>query len=331
VKRGPDPKTIYRIARSYYKDGLSQDEISKREGFSRSQVSRLIDKARAMGMVRIELVPPVEPRSAELAAIERSLGLQRVVVAPLRASERRDGAAVARAIAAAAADYVPDAIAGRKVVGLGWGRTLYETSEQLPDGLEGDAERRFVPLVGTSGDEDPNLQINTIIDRFSSKFRSRGLFVNAPAVREKVGALSRIERERMATLREIWDQVEAAVVGLGAPPVESSGFIAELPQSARDELAARGAVGDMLGQFFLEDGAVIEIEDGYERLAFDLARLRSLERVICLAGGAAKVRGIVAAAKAGYITDLVTDEATAAALFGLVSGSRGAAGRRRRA
>lgn len=322
MKRGPDPKTIYRIARYYYKDELSQDEISKREGFSRSQVSRLIDKARDMGMVRIELVPPAEPRSEEIGAIEKALGLKRVIVAPGRPSPQGGGLAVARTIAAASADEVADAIAGCKVVGIGWGRTLYAVSEQLPEGRSDGIERRFVPLVGISGDEDPSLQINTIIDRFSAKHKGRGLFVNAPAVREKVGELPRIERERMATLRDLWDAVEVAIVGLGAPPVNSSGFIAELPESTRAELAERGAVGDILGQFFLADGSVIEIGDGYERLAFDLQRLRSLERVLCLAGGGAKVAGIAAAARAGYITDLVTDEATASALYGLVTRSR---------
>jgi len=324
MKRGPDPRTIFRIACRYYQDGLSQDEIARREGFSRSQVSRLVDKAREMGMVKIELVPPAEPGSEEIAAIEERLGLERVTVAPLRSSMREDGAAIARAIAEAAADRLPEAIAGFRVVGVGWGRTVYAASERLADQDVGE-ERRFVPLVGISGDDDPNLQINTIIDRFSAKFKSRGLFVNAPAVRERIGVLGRIERERMATLRELWDAVEAAIIGLGDPPTSSIGFLAELPGSMRDALRDSGAVGDILGQFFLADGSVVDIGDGYERLSFDLARLRALKRVLCLAGGPDKAAGIAAAARAGYITDLYTDEATARALYELVSGDRGTA------
>jgi DNA-binding transcriptional regulator LsrR (DeoR family) len=324
MKRGPDSTTIYRIARRYYKDGLSQEEIAKREGFSRSQVSRLVDKAREMGMVRIELVPPSQPRSDEIAAIEAGLCLKRVIVAPLRSPRRDDGMAIASAIAATAADSLPDAIGGFHVVGVGWGRTVYAASERLAD-QDGSDERRFVPLIGISGDDDPNLQINTIIDRFSAKFRSRGLFVNAPAVREEGGTPTRIERERMAALRELWDAVEVAIIGLGDPPAQSSGFIAELPALTRDALCESGAVGDILGQFFLADGSVVDTPDGYERLSFDLERLGSLERVLCLAGGAGKVAGIAAAARAGYITDLYTDEATATALYSLVSGARGTA------
>ena len=326
MKRGPDPATIFRIARLYYKDELSQDEIAAREGFSRSQVSRLVDKAREMGMVRIELVPPPEPMADEAAAARKALRLRSLTIAP--APPQAEGAALARAIAAAAADLVADAIGESRVVGLGWGRSVYAASElATPRDLPG--ERRFVPLVGISGDEDPSLQINTIIDRFSVKFRGRGLFVNAPAVRERGAALPRIERERIANLKESWKAVRTAIVGLGDPPSLSSNFIAELPRSSRESLCGSGAVGDILGQFFLEDGRVLPVDEGYERLAMDLPALASIDRVLCLAGGPGKARGIAAAARAGYITDLVTDEATARELSALARRAAGPGAKRR--
>ena len=51
-----DSLLIYNIAKYYYKDGLEQDEIARRIGISRSQVSRLLDKARRMGIVQFKIV-----------------------------------------------------------------------------------------------------------------------------------------------------------------------------------------------------------------------------------------------------------------------------------
>lgn len=315
MKPGPDPTTIYRIARDYYRNGLSQEEIGRQEGFSRSQISRLIDKAKDMGMVRIELVPPSDFRSEELvASLERELGLRKVILAPLGNQGDHDSSLIARAIATAAADYLPGVIRDYAAVGLGWGRTVYATSEQLAYVPES-TDHYFLPLVGISGDDNPNLQINTIIDRFSAKFKGRGLFVNIPAVREKGAGLGKIEQERLANLREHWHEVEVAVIGLGDPPRNSSNLITEFPDSYRTRLCASDVCGDILSQFFFADGRVFRSGDEYERLAFDIEKLPSLGRVICLAGGPGKVKGIAAAARARYFTDLVTDESTALKLY----------------
>lgn len=309
MKPGPDQMTIYRIARSYYRDNLSQDEIALREGFSRSQVSRLLDKAKEMGIVRIEVVPPTSAHIKELElAIQKKLGLRRLCIAPLGAA--MDDSMLSRVIATAAADFIDSAIGTSKVVGIGWGRTVYMASELLPYHAS-ESSAYFVPLTGISGDDNPNLQINTIIDHFSSKFRARGLFINSTAVRGRGAPIDHIEKERIANLRKVWRDVRLAIVGLGVPPVESENLIAELPAQYRRELSSSTVCGDILGQFFYSDGSLFPSEMDCEQLAFDIRDLRKLDRVICLAGGREKTEGIIAAARAGYITDLVIDEQSA--------------------
>ena len=49
---------VYRVAKSYYLDNLSQIEIAKRENISRSTVSRLLERARDSGVVCIEIKTP---------------------------------------------------------------------------------------------------------------------------------------------------------------------------------------------------------------------------------------------------------------------------------
>ena len=317
MKIGPDSSTIYRIARYYYAEGLSQEEIAVKEGFSRSQISRLIDRARELGFVKISLVPPADLHTGELAReLMDALHLRSVIVVPVRNKAGADE--ITAAIATRAADYLVGILGEFKVVGLGWGQTIYRTAELLPRGSGKGSGPFFVPLIGTSGDDNPNLQINTIIDRFSTSFRSSGLFVNIPSVRERGAPLSKIEEKRISMLTERWNTVEAAVVGLGAPPANSPNLIDELPQGYKEELKNSLSCGDILAHFFAPDGTLFKSQYDYELLAFDIKRLSGLKRSICLAGGPGKHEGIVAAARSGYMSDLVTDEQTAAAMLKLI-------------
>ena len=144
--------------------------------------------------------------------------------------------------------------------------------------------------------------------------------MNIPSVREKGAPLSKIEEKRISMLIERWNRVEAAVVGLGAPPANSPSLIDELPQGYKEELKNSMSCGDILAHFFAPDGALFRSHYDYELLAFDIQRLRGLKRSICLAGGPGKHEGIVAAARSGYISDLITDEQTAGAMLKLIKG-----------
>jgi len=310
MKTGPDISTIYRIARYYYADGLSQEEIAAKEGFSRSQISRLIERAKALGLIKITIVPPASQHTEELSEmLVEKLGLRTAIVVPVRKSSPQEE--ITKAVATRAADFLSEELPSFKVVGIGWGKTVYETAMLLPRRAEQAAKPFFVPLIGLSGDTNPNLQINTIIDRFSTSFQSKGLFVNLSSVRDKGSALSGIEEQRIHTLRDYWSKVEVAVVGLGTTPSSSVSLIDELPERYKDELKKSASCGDILAQFFDEKGTIFHSEHEYDLLAFDIYGLPCLRRSICLAGGELKARGIIAAAKARFISDLITDEQTA--------------------
>src|SRR5580693_162901 len=63
---------LLRAAWFYYKDELTQDEIAKRLSLSRASVGRLLDRARRVGLVSIQL------NAEYLDAFELSAELRRV-------------------------------------------------------------------------------------------------------------------------------------------------------------------------------------------------------------------------------------------------------------
>ncbi|HWQ58907.1 MAG TPA: sugar-binding domain-containing protein [Clostridia bacterium] len=314
MTKKPELTLLYTIARSYYIDKLSQSQIAEMENISRSQISRLLDRAEKLGIVNIDVSLPEDPDLSEMAeSVTKLLGLREVIVAPLDGGAD-DPAAIAEAISVAAAQYLPRALKGTKTVGLGWGKTMYNMSLRLSYRNLGD-ERVYVPLVGMSGTSNPYLQINTIVDRVAERHRARSYFVSVPAFRELSSPFSEIEEQRMATLEQYWAHLDAAVIGLGRPPQSGGLFVDEISERCSAEVASCGAVGDILSYFFHPNGSMYHFGHAYRQVAFDIRRLHRVRKVICLAGGPDKIEGIAAAARLKYFNSLVTDSVTAKTFY----------------
>lgn len=306
-----DYTMLYRIAKYYYQDKLSQSEIAQREHLSRPHISRLLDKARECGIVQINIVFPEEMQSSKIRKeLIEGLGIEDALIAFVPGETKPSSAKISMNIATAAAQKLPSLLKGCKTVGVGWGRTVYETSRQLPFSDE-NGKATFVPLIGISGEDSPYLQINTILDRFAEKFGAESFYTNIPAIRENDIKLSEIEEMRYARLQQYWDKLDAAVIGLGIPPQEGKFLISEVSQEYKQMMARSNTIGDILCQFFYADGRVIDFKSYYEQFSFPVHKLRYIDKVICLAGGEAKVEGIITAARNGFYKTLVTDNVTA--------------------
>lgn len=314
MTKKPELTLLYSIARSYYIDKLSQSQIAEMENISRSQISRLLDRAEKLGIVNISVSMPEDPDLSELAeSVTKLLGLREVIVAPVE-GEAVSRSEIAETIAVTAAQYLPRALKNCKTVGLGWGMTMYGMSLRLSYRNMGD-ERLYVPLVGMSGASNPYLQINAIVDRVAERHRARSYFVSVPAFKERTSAFTEMEEQRIQTLENHWSHLDAAVLGLGEPPHTGGLFLEEINEPYASEVAASEAVGDVLSYFFRRDGTVYDFGRGYRQVAFDVRRLHRVRKVICLAGGPEKIDGILAAARLGYINALVTDSVTARAFY----------------
>jgi len=79
-------------------------------------------------------------------------------------------------------------------------------------------------------------------------------------------------------------------------------------------LAERGAVGDICLRYFDAQGQPVLEEDEEFVVSVALPKLRSIHRVLGLAGGQNKVQAIRGALKGGYLDILITDLDTAQAL-----------------
>lgn len=325
-QRGTDADELRQMVRCvqlYYRAQRHQNAIARELGMSSSKVSRLLKRAFAEGVVRVEIELPKRPR-LEAALVER-FRLRDAVVIPL--GEPRD---VKEDLGMAAARYFEKVAADGARVGLSCGYTLYYVIRAL-------RERRFrdlelYPLSAESTLELVDLFPNTLVGMMAAKYRPHVRAYALPA--QVLGSLAEVrpQRQRLLRNREVRqiytaaNNVAIALVGVGFIGEATPGFcsLAEFYGVSVRRLRALGVVGEINYHPFDRNGEIVdrkELRPLTQRvLAVPPARLRELSAeygklVIAVAGGPDKREAILGALRGRFANVLVTDEDTAEAIL----------------
>lgn len=305
-------QVMLRAARLYYEDGLTQQQVANELGVSRPQVSRLLTRARAEGIIRITIVDPFATFEEIEARLAETFGLRQAAVT---AGEGLSGEPLRRRIGLAAAGYLRRTLQDGLRVGVGWGRTLRATVEAFDD--ERQLAIHAVPLIGGMGQVSPSFQVNDLARRMAEAFGGTWQAFYAPAfVGDPQARDVLLCHPDVKIVMETWDSLDVALVGIGhfAFHRQSSMFFAEyMDQALLRELEERGAVGDLCGRFFDVQGEQCIRESGV--IGISLEQLRALDHVVGIAGGEEKVAAILGALRGGYLSVLVTDTVTAQAVL----------------
>lgn len=301
-----DTNLFYAVAVMYYEDGLNQEEISKRLNLSRPVISRILSKAQECGIVKITVRKP-EPIENLAGLLEQSLGLNKVYVAPNANTTKDCSEARVNTISDYASQIVISELRNSKNIGVGWGLTIYKTMMRMVEKQVTDFSHahNVVPIVGSVGVREVQYQVNIIVSLLSHVLGGSVFFYNSAE------ASNKNFKEKYKDLFEIWDNLDAAVFGLGASPETQKIPFGEINKmNPRDLLGSKNAVGDVLGRYFTKDG-MIDSNWGKGYLGLSIEKLKTVPKKICICGGREKVDSIRTAAKLGLYNVLITDAKTA--------------------
>lgn len=300
------PGLMHAAASLYYNHDVTQAEVAQRLGVSRPTVSRLLTEARRQGIVRIEVVEPLDVEGSRLAErTATALGLSGVYLSAFNPTTFI-GAALAPALSTALREV---GVSAGDVLLVSSGRTVYEAAQaELPQ-LPGVT---VVPTIGGQDEPEPWYQTNEIIRQVALRTGGTPKFLNAPALPGPDLYDVLIHDPSTRRIIELWRNAQCAVLGVGAPPLLRE----SLPRFIQpDPAALRDAVGDVCSRFYDKDGTPVAFPGIERMLATPLDVLKNITASIAVAVGQAKVGGIIAGAKAGYFNHLVTDPATAAGVL----------------
>jgi deoxyribonucleoside regulator len=295
---------LVRASRLYYELGETQNEIAERLGVTRPQVSRLLKRARAEGIVEIRIIDRDTAESPAASALQDRFGLASVHLAPTLAGPED---LTRRVVGRLAAQVLRASVRDGAIVGIGDGASVGAVADALDDAAT-PVRATVVPLAGgywsTGVDRDP---YRRIADAFGAQ--PHGLM--APGLLDD--AVTKHALEAHAGVRaviDLWDRLDVALFGIGGP----SWGVASLGADVAATLDDAEAVGEILIAPFDIDGRFVCPALRERVVAFDARRLGSVPVSIGVGAGERKVLPILGALRSGAVRTLVIDVATAEAV-----------------
>jgi len=287
----------------YYMEDNTQAQIAEVMGVSRAKVIRLLEEARAQGIVQFSFRKNDSQRvSAEQLLIDR-FGLKDAFVIPTPL----DSSAINQSIAQGAAHYVSDHLREDGYLNIGYGDTVSRMLGFLAKNRE--ESLNVVSLTGGVSYYLPS--VGTTAYSMHLFLTPSPLVVSSRQVRDAL-----LDEKSLQDVSTMTEYADMSVVGIGAA-VEGATVLRNgiLNEGELTVLKMQGAVGDVLNHFMDKDGNLIQTEIEDRVISTDLDKLRQLKNVVGVAGGKDKVAAIKAVLNGGYLNVLITDSDTAAELL----------------
>lgn len=295
------------IARRYYIDGESKVRIAEDFSISRFKVARILDEARAAGIVRIEIAAPTEVDADLSRRLRTAYGLRQAIAV----TGAGEGGPVHRDLGRIAAEYLTEILNEDDVLGLACSRTLNAMTLAL-----GPLPRvTVVQLTGVlpGGVEENSVEV---VRRVASLARGPAYPIYAPLVvsdAATAGALR--EQPQVAEAMQRYRDLDKAVVAIGSWSRSLSLVRDALSPAEGIALEHEGVRAEVCARTV--DGEGVPVAPGLASrvIAITLEQLREVPEVIAVAGGPGKSSAIHAVLRTGVISSLVTDAETARALL----------------
>jgi lsr operon transcriptional repressor len=313
--RSSSEELLLRVAWFYYKDELTQDEIAKRLSVSRASVGRMLDRARKVGLVSINLNADHLYAFEVSRQLRHTFGLAEALVIPDHETEVGDHHGLNARLGLGGAQFMSTHLRPGGTLGVGWGDTVARVIASTNFGAVGP-----VHMVALTGGVDAYLRAF-----LSSKGESaEGEMTSATVIPTPIVASTPELAAALKTepaIQQVLEQacaVEQAIVGVGTPTVDAT--IVQMGYLEPGDVLAlhdRGVVGDILGQFFDASGQVVKLPIHDRRIGIELSDLAGIPKVVGVAGGLHKVEAILGALRGGFLDVLVTNELAALRLLEL--------------
>lgn len=298
---------IIEVAWCYYQEGMNQNEIAERLGFSRATVVNYLSEARRRDYVRITLDHTIF-RNQELARrLVETFGLKDAIVVPSSSDgPERSLDRVTRVVA----DWLPSLLEPGDRLGVAWGETIYRVAEAAPRLTLN--ELTVVQLVG-SRPAAMGFAAETSSATLARRYGAHCINLHVPLVLSDRELVDRLKQEPV-----IREQLEA--VATCNKTVFACGTCGEdshvvhtglLDRADIDTFARQGAVGVICGRLIDGEGRGLDREIESRMIGVTLDQMRGKDMGLLVGSGPERARPMLAAIRGGYATHVATCSDTA--------------------
>ena len=309
--KATDEGLAARAAWMHYAGGFTQAEVAEKLGLSKLKAHRLITRANRSGIVKVYIDGDV----AECVQLEQQLSerfkLDYCEVVP----DFDHDELPLKALGPAGGQYLHRILDGSNVqtIGIGHGRTMAACVENIPRTRS--SKVQFVSLLGGFSRKFA-ANPHDVIHRLAERTGAQSYVLPVPFVADSVK-----DREILIGQRGLQKVMELArnsplkVAGIGDLHETSTLLVTEMvSKSDIDNVIKAGGAGELLGNFFADDGSPVSTRLSRRTIGLSVDDIRG-SKLVAIAGGPGKSRAIGAVLNSGLLTGLITDERTAQTLI----------------
>jgi len=300
-----EDEELIEVSRLYYDHNFSQLMIAKKLGISRPAVSRLLQKARDKGIVKIEICDPSDHGTKLENKIKDKFKLKKVIIVP---NEGADSKVIKQRLGEAAAKYLDSLLTEDIILGVSWGTTMREVVEYLkPRSIKG---MTVVQLNGGVAKAVYDTHASEIAMKIGENYHAITFLMTLPAILDDSYLKKTIINDKNISYQlKLASQASVAMFTVGAFNHESVLVLADyFEPNEVNNLLKKGAVGDICSRIIDENGKICSKELDDRTIGIEIEELRKKEFSIAVAGGKEKLRAIYAALIGKYFNVLITDE-----------------------
>lgn len=309
----PENELLLEIAHMYYELHMTQQQIADAVFMSRSQISRLLQKAIDQGIVEFYIHYPYKRHKELENRLSTQFHIKNVILAD---SNGKTGKEIEVAVSTMAANYILPLINSNSIVGLTWGRTTYDVIKKLSP-LRNFVNMTAVQMAGSRAFNQNQLTdgqnlVRLMGERYGCKTKPLALplCVENKLVRDSLMS--------MPAVSEVFDTAKKANLLFMSVGILENWKDFLNPQELAD-LKKKGAIGSFGGYFLDINGNIVETELYDRFIITDINTFKNVEHRIGIISDRHKAPALLAALRANLFTTIVIDTKVAYRMTSLIN------------
>lgn len=301
-------KEIVKIATMYYEEGLTQAEIARQRGVSRSLISKILMDAKNEGIVKIIINSENAYTTSLERRLEQQFNLKNVIIID---SFNLSHDEIKKMASQQAALYLNSIVEDYRSIGISWGNSLRGLVDHFP--FINHPDVTVVPLIGGLSDDYFDIQSNQLSYDLARKMRGKAKYLYAPALVSNQLLHEELSNNRaIQSVLEEGRFVELALIGISSLDQETNmRRIGYLSVEDVSELTEKAVVGVINSRFFDETGTEVEADINQNVLGVSLNDFKQIPLVMTVVYGDRKAEAVKTALENQLINVLVTTDTLA--------------------
>lgn len=305
---------LVKIAKMYYLENKSQQQIAHFFDISRSNVSKLLTKCRELKIVEIHINDVSSMGVCLQEKIRKFFNLDTVCVVPTEIKREN----TQEKIGQIAGDLLDEVICDNQVIGITRGITLSKLVHEFQP-QKSTVGNEVVQLVGSFGEMGIGGEGMDVPLSLAKKLKAPCNLIQAPPMVGSVKLKEMLCKEpQIMSILEKAQKVDVAILGIGGTSVIDSsyyrgGFVTEEELKREQDLGVIGEIGGKLINIKGEGTSSLN----QRIIGINLEDLKQIKIKFGLAEGKGKALAVLGSLRGGYLSHLIIDEELAVELVNL--------------